>query len=154
MNLRFARTNSEDPNFAMLVCELEAELLERNSLHEKQQNSTTRPTYLDTVMLAYDDDRPIGCGCFKPFDDSTAEIKRMYVREAYRRKGISSLILMELELWAAQHDFIKLVLETGTDQPEAMKLYTKYGYKNISCYGQYANIPGSICMQKLILGEM
>ena len=61
------------------------------------------------------------------------------------------MLLIELELWAAQHDFIKMALHTSTKQPEAMQLYSKYGYKSIASYGMYANIANSVGMQKLIL---
>ena len=151
MNLKLARTNSEDPNFQTLVCELDAELLERNGELQKKYESYNQLHYLDTVIVAYDDDKPVGCGCFKPFSDSAAEIKRMYVKKEFRNRGISSLILLELELWALQHDFTKLILETGKSQHEAMQLYAKRGFKIIPNYGQYANMPNSICMQKLIV---
>ncbi|WP_320054562.1 GNAT family N-acetyltransferase [uncultured Acetobacteroides sp.] len=152
MNLRNTRTNSNDPTFRMLEAELEAELSQRDdSIQQRCDRYDTPQSYIDTVIVAYDGDTPVGFGCFKPFDDSTAEIKRMYVRKDYRRKGVASIILMELELWAGQHDFIKLILQTSTKQPEAMQLYAKFGYKQIASYGMYANIASSVGMQKLIL---
>jgi len=152
MNLRIVKTNSENPDFVMMESELEAELNERNGDLQQQYNRYDNPTsYLDTVVLAYDNDTPVGCGCFRPFDDSIAEIKRMFVRKEHRRRGIASIILMELELWAGQHDFIKLAIENSLMQPEAKQLYAKYGYKEIPCYGQYANIRDCFCMQKLII---
>ena len=152
MNLQIVKTNSDNPAFKMLEAELESELNERDDSIQLQFDSYDTPkNYIDTVVVAYDDDTPIGFGCFKPFDDSTAEIKRMYVSKDYRRKGVASIILLELELWAAQHEFIKMALHSSTKQPEAIHLYTKYGYKKIPSYGMYANIANSIGMQKLIL---
>lgn len=152
MNLQIVKTNSDNPAYKMLEAELESELNEReDSIQMQFDRYDTPKNYIDTVVVAYDDDTPIGFGCFKPFDDSTAEIKRMYVQKDYRRKGVASIILLELELWAAQHDFIKMALHSSTKQPEAIHLYTKYGYKKIPSYGMYANISNSIGMQKLIL---
>ena len=152
MNLQIIKTTSDNPAFKTLEAELESELSTRNdSIQLQFDHYDTPKNYIDTVVVAYDDNTPIGFGCFKPFDDSTAEIKRMYVRKEYRRKGVASLLLIELELWAAQHDFIKMALHTSTKQPEAMQLYSKYGYKSIASYGMYANIANSVGMQKLIL---
>lgn len=39
-------------------------------------------------------------------------------------------------------------LETGRAQPEAIALYTKFGYKHIDPFGEYVNCPSSVCMEK------
>ena len=74
----------------------------------------------------------------------------MYVRDSNRRRGIASLILKELEYWAAELNFPKCILETGKNQPEALQLYDKRGYKIIDNYGQYAEAENSICFEKAV----
>lgn len=72
----------------------------------------------------------------------------MYVAEANRAKGIGTAILTALEKWAAEIGMQATVLELGNNQPEAIRLYEKQGYKVISNYGQYIGMETSICMRK------
>ncbi len=90
------------------------------------------------------------CGALKHFDNRTAEIKRMYVKDDYRGRGLSKLILRELEDTALRMDYSRIVLETGLKQPEAMSLYEKFGYTKIKPYGRHKDDPDSICYEKFI----
>lgn len=90
------------------------------------------------------------CGALKHFDDQTAEIKRMYVKSEHRGRGLSKIILSELEAKAKELNYNRLVLETGLKQPEAMSLYNKFGYKPLKCYGKHADDPDSRCFEKFI----
>jgi GNAT superfamily N-acetyltransferase len=72
----------------------------------------------------------------------------MFVRPEYRGKGIAGSILKELETWAGELGFEKVILETGKAQPEAIGLYTKSGYAIIPNYGQYEQVENSVCMTK------
>ncbi len=67
---------------------------------------------IDTVVIAKDGDKPVGCGCFK----KNIEIKRMYVCAEYWSRGISKGLLKELENWAKRDGFFLAVLETGEKQ--------------------------------------
>ena len=75
----------------------------------------------------------------------------MYVTEEQRRQGIALKILQALEKWATELGNTTCVLETGKNQPEAIRLYEKAGYRRIPNYGQYAMIENSVCMQKELL---
>jgi putative acetyltransferase len=101
--------------------------------------------------VAYDEsENAVACGALKHFDDNTAEIKRMYVKPEYRGRGLSKIILSELEDKAKELNYNRLVLETGLKQPEAMSLYNKFGYKPFKCYGKHSDDPDSRCFEKLI----
>jgi GNAT superfamily N-acetyltransferase len=76
------------------------------------------------------------------------EIKRMFVRENQRRKGIASMILDELECWTKELGFVRCILETGEKLPEAINLYQKKGYSRIANYGQYECLGSSVCLGK------
>ncbi|MDO8549274.1 MAG: GNAT family N-acetyltransferase [Ignavibacteria bacterium] len=101
-------------------------------------------------ILVYHNFETIGCGALKHFGKETAEIKRMYVNKEFRGRGISKLILTNLEETAKEKKYKRIVLETGIRQPEAVHLYEKYGYKRMNCYGRYTNDPESICFQKYV----
>ena len=101
---------------------------------------------------AYDDNGiAVACGALKHFDESTAEIKRMYVKENFRGRGISKTILLKLEQHARELHYQRLILETGLKQPEAMNLYSKFGYRPTKCYGRHADDPDSRCFEKTII---
>lgn len=74
-------------------------------------------------MVAYVDTIPVGCGCWKKFNEITAEIKRMFVLEEYRHMGIAKGILRSLEQHAMQAGCQAIVLETGAQMPDAIAFY-------------------------------
>ncbi|MDP9822156.1 GNAT family N-acetyltransferase [Nocardioides massiliensis] len=77
-----------------------------------------------------------------------AEIKRMFVDAAARRRGYAAAVLRHLEQTAAEAGIDVLVLETGLRQPEAMALYEAHGYVPIPGYGYYRDAPLSRCYAK------
>jgi GNAT superfamily N-acetyltransferase len=91
---------------------------------------------------------PVACGALKHFSNGTAEIKRMFVLQEQRGKGLSKKILAELEKISIKLGYKRAVLETGLKQPEAISLYRSNGYIPIKCYGKYAADPESVCFQK------
>jgi putative acetyltransferase len=142
------RTNSDDPDFQKLTQALDVELCRIYNTQQADYEEFNRITDLPTVVLAYEDDIPVGCGCFKKYNDNTIEIKRMYVEPGVRGKGIASQIVGELETWALELKNIFAVLETGKKQPEAIAMYHKLGYSLTERYGQYSDMDNSVCMRK------
>jgi GNAT superfamily N-acetyltransferase len=67
-----------------------------------------------------------------------------------RGQGISRLMLKELESLARRRGFRVLRAETGTRQPEAMKLCETSGYHRIECFGEYAGDPFSVCYERIL----
>ncbi len=100
------------------------------------------------VIVFDDSGAPIGCGAIRRHDPQTAEIKRMWVRPAARGRGVSRLILDELEASAVALGYRAMVLETGLRQPEAIALYESHGYTPIPNYGFYRESPLSRCYRK------
>lgn len=80
--------------------------------------------------------------------EPTAEIKRMYVRPAFARRGLARRMLAHLEADAAAHGALAMVLETGTAQPEAIALYESSGYVAVPGFGYYKDEPLSRCFAK------
>lgn len=144
------RTTSDNNDFIGLVKLLDAEL----SIRDGEEHSFyAQFNKIDTIrhaVVAYENEKPVGCGAIKAFSSEAMEVKRMYVRPEERRKGIATAILSELERWAAELSCKKCVLETGRKQPEALALYARHGYKQIGNYGQYAGVENSICFGKRI----
>ncbi|HEY8374310.1 MAG TPA: GNAT family N-acetyltransferase [Pseudonocardiaceae bacterium] len=109
-------------------------------------------------LVGYLDGRPVACGGWRAHDgdepdflDGDAELKRMYVVPAMRGRGLARRMLAELEHTALAAGRRRMVLETGTLQPEAIGLYTSSGYTEIPKFGVYKCAPESICFGKLLV---
>jgi GNAT superfamily N-acetyltransferase len=144
--LKLADSSNED--FKSLVVQLDKGLYDRYQSGQAQYEKYNRLESINTVVVAYDKEEPVGCGAYKVYDKQTVEMKRMFVAESHRGRGISKMILKELEAKAREAGFTKSVLETGIKQHEAMGLYNKAGYTLTENYGQYKGMPLSICFEK------
>jgi GNAT superfamily N-acetyltransferase len=103
----------------------------------------------DGVFLAARiDGRAVGCGGVCRFDETRAELKRMYVEPGSRGLGIGRSLLEALEAAARGLGYVAVVLETGDRQREALGLYTSAGYERIPCYEPYASRELSLCFEK------
>ncbi len=96
----------------------------------------------------YVDGAPAGCGGVQLVEGEYAELKRMYVRPAYRGRGLGKLLVEELTRHAAEHGLTLIRLETGIHQVEALGLYRGLGFERIPPFGPYREDPVSICMEK------
>jgi len=145
------RTTSEHKDFIDLVTLLDSDLGKRDGAEHEFYHQFNSIVGLRYALVAYLGAKPLGCGAIKEFDSTSMEVKRMYVLPEARGQGLATLILKELEKWAAALNYRNCVLETGRRQPEAIALYTKNGYNIIPNYGQYEGVKNSICFQKTIL---
>ncbi|MEU8512409.1 GNAT family N-acetyltransferase [Kitasatospora sp. NPDC048722] len=106
-------------------------------------------------LIAYLDGRPVACGGWRAkqagphgLRDGDAELKRMFVVPDARGRGLARGVLRRLEQTAAEAGRTRFVLETGTEQPEAVALYHSEGYGAIEKFGIYREHPQSICLGK------
>ncbi|WP_202929036.1 GNAT family N-acetyltransferase [Chitinophaga agri] len=150
-NIVIKRTASTVPDFQLLITELDADLRRRNGDIMDIYDGHNKLQPLDTAVVIYMNDVPVCCGCFKSYSDDAVEVKRVYVRDEARGKGFSKLLMKELETWATEIGFRKTVLETGSQQQEALGLYTSLGYKRIPNYEPYIGLPDSVCFEKDLL---
>ncbi|MBD2817945.1 GNAT family N-acetyltransferase [Streptomyces parvulus] len=107
-------------------------------------------------LIAYDEnDVPVASGGWRSQDvngegnaDGDAELKRMFVIEQMRGRGLARRILAALEEDARAAGRTRMVLETGTKQPEAVALYTSSGYTPCEKFGYYRFHEESLCYAK------
>lgn len=148
--LTIKRTNGNDADLKELIMHLDKFLW---GIYNKEMEYFGRFNYVDTAhwaILVYNDETPVGCGCLREFDADTVEVKRMFVRPSERKKGIATMVLNELEKWARQLGYKKVILETGASLTEAVNLYQKHQYEITDNYGPYIGIQESVCMKKII----
>ncbi len=99
-------------------------------------------------LVAEVDDVPAGCGAWRAMPSGAAEIKRVYVEPAFRRRGVARLVVAALERSAAAAGHPEVVLNSGREQPEALTLYAELGYRPVPGYGVYACAPGAVFLGK------
>lgn len=107
-------------------------------------------------LLVYDDEGfPVATGGWRTQDasgenyaDGDAELKRMYVVPAARGKALARRVLALLEADARAAGRTRMVLETGTEQPEAIALYLSSGYVPAEKFGLYRHTDESRCFTK------
>lgn len=78
-----------------------------------------------------------GCGGVQLFGSEYGEIKRMYVRPAFRGLGLAKRMLDHLAGYVRGRGVGLLRLETGTRQTEALGLYERYGFQRTGAFGDY-----------------
>lgn len=105
---------------------------------------------LGYFVVGYLDGAPVACGGWRVHQElaGAAEIKRMYVADSLRGRGLSRLVLTNLENTARDAGHQRMVLETGLKQPEAIGLYLASGYERIDNFGVYRDHPESRCYGK------
>ncbi len=147
-SIQLLRTNSANQDFIKLVQLLDADLALRDGDDHAFYHQFNGIDTLKHCIVCYADGIAAACGAIKPLDESSVEVKRMYVAETQRRKGFAVKVLACLEEWAAELGYNNIVLETGINQPEAIALYKKSNYSITENYGQYAGVSTSICFAK------
>jgi putative acetyltransferase len=100
-------------------------------------------------LAAYADSEICGSAAVKVLSDY-GEIKRLYVPEKYRGKGIAKELVEELENCLVKRPIFTARLETGIHQHEAIDLYKKLGYSETAQFGDYTKDPLSVFMEKNI----
>jgi len=148
--IRLERTTGDAGDFKRLTEKLDLELKKIYGSSQEEFDQYNIMSGIDTVVLAYADQQPAGCGCFKKAGNDTVELKRMYVEMDWRGKGIGALILEELERWASELGYQSIILETGTIQPDAIRLYKKHGFEITPNFAPYLGNELSVCFKKTI----
>lgn len=140
---------ADQPEATALIAELDAELTllyPGFPVHGLYPGEESDPKFRFWVMR--EGAQPIGCGALRRLTPDAAELKRMFVQRAHRRRGLARLLLQWIEARAREDGVQFLRLETGDGQPEAEALYRTAGYTDIPPFAKYIDHPGSICLEK------
>lgn len=148
--MRIDEVRYDHPDAARLVAEVQQEYVRRYGGPDKtpvDPEEFIPPRGL--FVVGYHDDEPVACGGWRSHG-TDAEIKRMYVVERARRTGHARRILAELERTALEAGHVRVILETGHMQPEAVTLYRSAGYAEVAPFGIYAGEPLAIHLGKAL----
>ena len=148
MEIRFVQPESAD--FRTLAAALDAYYFSLVGDIQLKYAEPNRPENMNALAVAYEGEIPIACGAWKAVDSETAEIKRIYVKEEYRRRGAASALIRTLEENAALSGRHKLILETAVDTTGSHALYLSLGYQLRDYYGSPAGADNCMCFHKEI----
>jgi putative acetyltransferase len=129
------------------------EIAERYGRDDSEPGPAPTADDIAVFMVAYSSEGlPVACGGLRQLDDSSAEIKRMFVTPLSRGTGASVAVLQHLEQYAHNRNWNRLRLETGTGtaQPDAVRFCVREGYQPIERYGHYVHSAESLCYEKLL----
>ena len=111
------------------------------ALHTDQKDLTD-------VVIASEDGRDLGHAALRPLAGGGYEVKKVFVEPVARGRGLSRILMKEIEDVAREKGETRIVLQTGEKQLEAIALYVAIGYERIGSYGPYAGLDDLIFFGK------
>lgn len=153
-----SRHELHEPEVRALIAALDAEIVERypedrTADHFRLDPDEVAPGRGAFLVARSADGAAIGCGAVRLLEPGIAEIKRMFVVRERRGRGAGALILAALESEARRLGAVRLLLETGPRQPEAIALYARSGFVGTDAFGEYQASPLSRFMEKILARE-
>lgn len=146
----FKRTDGKNKDF-IENCRLLDIDLDRRVGKKIQRDKYTKYNQLDEIQEAiviYENNKPIGGGAIRRYNERDAELKRVFVHAEYQGQGIGTKLVSSLIEWAMELGYKRIILETGELLAESCAVYKKLGFMVIPNYGPYVNMPESLCMAK------
>lgn len=143
----------DQPEVIQLIADLD---IYQDSLYPAESRYALDLTSLKQANVRFavardDNGAAIGCGAIV-LGDEYGELKRMYVAEQSRGRGVANAILALLEAEARLAGCLVYTLETGPYQPAALQFYANAGYQRRGAFGDYPDDPLSVFMQKDVSG--
>lgn len=148
MELRFVDARNTD--YLMLAQKLDEYYFTLVGDVQLRYAEANRPENMACLIVAYDNDIPVGCGCWKRVNQTTAEVKRIFVMPEYRCQGVASAIIRKLEGSIAQAGYSHIILETARTTSDSKALYLSLGYQEIDYFGSPAGAENCLCFEKKV----
>lgn len=149
-SIALVRTTTDDPRFRGLGAELDADMARRFSDTSLQLMPHDPVDGLPTAVIALAGDRAIGCGCLRPIEPTTVELKRMFVLAELRGRGIAARLVSALEDWARELGYARVAVEAYVLQRDVIALYRRLGYESIPAFGVYVGMATSVCLGRAL----
>ncbi|MFC7532086.1 GNAT family N-acetyltransferase [Actinoplanes sp. GCM10030250] len=92
--------------------------------------------------------RAVACGAWQALDGGVAEVRRMYVRPAFRGRGLARQMIVAVEEEALAAGCPVIRLAAGTRLTAAIALYQSSGYRQVEPFGEHAAGPDRLCFEK------
>jgi ribosomal protein S18 acetylase RimI-like enzyme len=98
------------------------------------------------LALAFQGNEVVGCGALRPLSSDVCEMKRLYVRPAFRGKGVGGAMINALISAAREIGYQRMRLDTLASMATAIAIYRSLGFREIAPYR--ANpVPGALFLE-------
>ena len=150
--MEIKKVNTTDQDFNRLVQVLDNTLSSFNSgiqsTEKNEYHVFNSVSDLTDVFIAYNLGQAIGCIATKTYSEDVLKMKRLFVDPIARGAGIATNLINKLESQAYSNGYKKIIVETGKNNNEAIRLYKKMNYQLIDNYPPYDGLSNSVCMSK------
>lgn len=109
-------------------------LAEEGELQDVDDFQQAYENHHGLFLMVLDDDKVIGSGALKRMDETTAELKRIWLLEEYHGQGIGYRVVKQLFDFARKKGYSHIRLQTGESQTRAIQFYKKLGFYKIESY--------------------
>jgi GNAT superfamily N-acetyltransferase len=109
------------------------------------------PGDYDPILIAHWNDEVAGCVALRAIDGQVCEMKRLYVRAAFRGKRIGRSLAERIIAVARDRGFQRMRLDTIPSMREAIPMYTTLGFRDIAPY-RYNPVPGARFLELRLTG--
>ena len=147
-NMETILTDEKDERFKNLVAELDKGYFERIGDDLQKYESYNEFKNPHVVILALDRNDAVACASYRTFNENSVELKRVFVKREYRKRGITYCLIKELEKSIINNNFKHSYIVTGKKNFAAINLYKKLNYQTITNFGQFRDDNAVICMKK------
>ena len=101
------------------------------------------------ILLAWNEFDCVGCVGLRPLSDSVCEMKRLYIKPAYRGTGLGRLIAEKILKFAIESNYTKIMLDTLSSMESAQGLYRSLGFAETTPYYHNPH-PNVIFFEKIL----
>ena len=98
------------------------------------------------LILALDENKPIGCVALRKLEKHICEMKRLYIKPEMRGIGLGEQLVRTVIDEAVKIGYMKMRLDTVPKMKEAIDLYSKIGFKEVGPYRENP-IEGAMYME-------
>jgi len=102
------------------------------------------------LLVAESDGELVGCVALRPHTPGVCELKRLYVRPAYRGRGLGRRLLEMLLAEAVAAGYREAVFDTLESMKEALALYRTFAFEPTEPYGCHP-VAGSLAFRKVLV---
>jgi ribosomal protein S18 acetylase RimI-like enzyme len=86
------------------------------------------------ILISWVGPEPAGCVAMRPWSEKDCEMKRLYIRDAFRGEGLGKQMIAEIVCRAAQAGYERMLLDTLPSMRTAQLLYRSFGFQEIEAY--------------------
>jgi ribosomal protein S18 acetylase RimI-like enzyme len=119
------------------------------SFQDLDHELSTLGDFYELVLIAHEGDRAAGCVALRRLDDTTCEMKRLYIRPEFRGRDLGRTLAQRIIDEARHRGYARMRLDTLPTMTAAIPLYKSLGFVEIAPY-RFNPIEGTKFMELML----